>query len=69
MGKGDVEWHISTPTHVSNPKATKSQSTLTFQPISTSIDVKVNQLYYTCAIYILIFNFRLFVQKLKLQHC
>ena len=33
MGKADVERHISTPMHVSNAKATKSQSTLTFHSV------------------------------------
>ena len=46
MGKADVERHISTPMHVSNAKATKSQSTLTFHSVSTPIDEKANQLIY-----------------------
>ena len=48
MGKADVERHISTPMHVSNAKATKSQSTLTFHSVSTPIDEKVNQYIYNC---------------------
>ena len=64
MGKADVEWHISTPMHVSNAKATKSQSTLTFHSVSTPIDEKVNQRLY---IYITAYIF-LFMLKLKLQH-
>lgn len=43
MGKADVGRLISTPMDVSNVKATKSQSTLTFQPILTSTDEKVNE--------------------------
>ena len=46
MGKADVERHISTPMHVSNAKATKSPSTLTFHSVSTPIDEKVNQYIY-----------------------
>ena len=61
MGKADVERHISTPMHVSNAKATKSQSTLTFHSVSTPIDEKVNLYIYTC-IYITAYIF-------LLQHC
>ena len=54
MGKADVERHISIPMHVSNAKATKSQSTLTFHSVSTPIDEKVNQyIYITAYIFLL----------------
>ena len=41
MGKCDVERHIKKPMHISNAKAMKSQSTLTFQPESSSVSGKV----------------------------
>lgn len=44
MGKTDVERHISKAMHKSNAKSMKSQSTLNFQPVSSSVSEKVAKL-------------------------
>ena len=41
MGKCDVERHICKEMHKANAKSMKSQSTLTFQPVSSSVSEKV----------------------------
>ena len=41
MGKTDVERHIGKEMHKSNAKSMKSQSTLHFQPVSSTISEKV----------------------------
>ena len=41
MGKTDVERHIGKQMHKSNAKSMKSQSTLNFQPLSSTIFEKV----------------------------
>jgi hypothetical protein len=41
MGKTDVERHIGKAMHKSNAKSMKSQSTLNFQPVSSTISEKV----------------------------
>ena len=46
MGKTDVERHISKTMHKSNAKSMKSQSTLNFQPVSSTISEKVAKLTY-----------------------
>ena len=46
MGKTDVERHISKTMHKSNAKCMKSQSTLNFQPVSSTISEKVAKLTY-----------------------
>ena len=41
QGRHDVERHIGKAMHQTNVKATKSQSTLNFQPVSSSLTEKV----------------------------
>ena len=44
MGKTDAERHIGKAMHKSNAKSMKSQSTLNFQPVSSTISEKVAKL-------------------------
>ena len=41
MGRHDVERHISKAMHQASVKAAKSQSTLSFQPVSSALTEKV----------------------------
>ena len=41
MGRHDVERHINKAMHQSNVKAAKSQATLRFQPVSSSLNEKI----------------------------
>ena len=41
MGRHDVEWNISKAMHQASVKAAKSQSTRSFQPVSSALTEKV----------------------------